>query len=839
MLGEGARTYADAERYFQSYLAAINALKRCQKHPFNYDKEISIKLSSLHPRFEALKWRVIEKELYPKLFKLCQAAKAGNVRILIDAEQSDRTSLTLNLFAHLLLDPYLKGFDKLGIVVQSYQKRSCYVIDFLNRLSKKAAKKIPVRLVKGAYWDEEIKREQREGLDNYRVFTQKNNSDLMYLLCANKILSCHETLYGQFATHNIQTILMVQSYAAMLGVRDYEFQRLYGMGQEVYHYLTHNKLLKSPVRIYAPIGNRVDLLSYLVRRLMENGVSNSYLTQTLNSDISVQSLIQNPLRILANDLLKKEKLIVLPSNIFQPNRKNSRGIDLSSLMELDKLKQSLREKIIGKTWTVSSIIGGKVLYEGESKELYSPIRYDLRIGKAYQASERHLLQACYLAHHEKEEWAVKGFHLRAEIIEKIADLIEEKMDYFIGLLLLESGKTFVDAIAEVREAIDFCRYYARNARDYIEPCRLRGYAGEENYLVYEPKGVFVCISPWNFPLAIFLGQIVAALVMGNTVLAKPSGHSSIIASEVIQLMHHAGVSKNALHLLLCSGSKFSNTILEAQEIDGVCFTGSTDTAFKINTVLSKKKRIVPLIAETGGLNAMIVDSTCLLEQTTDAIIQSAFQSAGQRCSALRMLYIQEDIADDLIKMIKGAMDTLAIGHPFEESTDIGPVISYEAKIDLKKTIADLDETMTLLHKLNPLDDIPAGPYFMPHLIETSGIHNLKKETFGPILYVARYSAGQEKKIINEINQTGYGLTFGIHSRNQRKAEALAKEIQAGNVYINEGTIGAIVGVQPFGGRRLSGTGPKAGGPNYLKAFVNEKCITNNTAAIGGIPDLYT
>ncbi|WMC11019.1 bifunctional proline dehydrogenase/L-glutamate gamma-semialdehyde dehydrogenase PutA [Oceanimonas pelagia] len=832
MLGEAAMTAADAEKYRADYASAIAAVGNEKlNHPEVPRPSISIKLSALHPRYEEANRARVLSELYATVEGLLQTARKLDVFITIDAEEMDRLELSLDLFEKLYRSDVNQGWGGLGLVVQAYSKRALPVLCWLTALAREQGDEIPLRLVKGAYWDSEIKHSQQAGLDGYPVYTRKAGTDVAYLVCARYLLSAatEGAIYPQFATHNAHTVVAVLN---MAGERRFEFQRLHGMGEELYDaVLTENPGLHC--RIYAPVGAHKDLLPYLVRRLLENGANTSFVHKLVDPDTPIDTLITHPVtslrecRSLANDR------IPLPRNIFA-DRKNSAGINLNIAATRTPLFHTL-EQLAGKQWQAAPLVAGKTV-SGEQRPVLSPQNTAQQVGTVVFADKTTVEQAITHAENAFKGWRDTQVETRAAALEKLADLLEANSAEFISLCAREAGKLLQDGIDEVREAVDFCRYYANEGRRLMaEPVKLPGYTGELNLLQAQGRGPFVCISPWNFPLAIFLGQVSAALITGNTVLAKPAEQTSLIAHRAVTLAHEAGIPGDVLQLLPGDGASVGAALTADPRIAGVCFTGSTDTARLINqTLASRDGAIVPLIAETGGQNAMIVDSTALPEQVVRDVLRAAFQSAGQRCSALRVLYLQDDIADRVLELLEGAMQELSVADPALWSTDVGPVIDADAQSGLQE---HLDAMKAAGHRIiaeAPMPEACAnGFYIRPTALEIGGIGELEKEQFGPILHVARFRAKDIDKVIDDINATGYGLTLGVHSRNESFAAQVASRIEAGNVYINRDQIGAMVGVQPFGGRGLSGTGPKAGGPHYLARFITEKTITNNTTAIGG------
>ena len=796
MLGEGARTYEDAARYTESYRRAIRAVGDASPGGTPTGASgVSIKLSALHPRYEPLQRQRVLEELGPTLLDLAREAAERNIHLTVDAEEAERLELSLVLFERLARAPELDGWEGLGLAVQAYSKRAPAVIDWLDSLGRP----VMVRLVKGAYWDTEIKRAQVEGLSSYPVYTRKASTDLAYLACAARLFDCRH-IYPQFATHNAHTLAAVLELARS-ACGPYEFQRLHGMGELLYDEARRCFDDLPPVRVYAPVGAHKDLLAYLVRRLLENGANSSFVNRFLDDNIDVDELVRDPLEVVADYGGSPHPRISLPPDLYG-DRRNSTGLDLGQRSRVDEL-----------------------LVAATSCDVLDDVP------KAYVDREFRRAAAAFPA------WETTPAASRRERLGRLADLIEANRPRFVALMAEEAGKTLVDAVAEVREAADFCRYYGVECeRLFAHGQVLRGPTGESNTLEMHGRGVFACISPWNFPLAIFTGQVVAALAAGNTVVAKPAPQTPRIAAAAVELMHEAGVPENAVRLV-CGGVDTGAAVVANDYLAGVAFTGSTATAKAIQRSLADKDGpLVPLIAETGGQNAMVVDSTALPEQVTDDVVASAFRSAGQRCSSLRVLYVQQDIAEQLIAMIVGAMRALVIGVPADPATDVGPVIDRAA---LDRLEAHVD---AMRNKIVYQCEVPPGLegcYIGPTLIEVGSIAELDTERFGPILHVARFAAPRLDRALADIQNAGYGLTLGIHSRIHRCAADVMATVKVGNTYVNRDMVGATVGVQPFGGEGLSGTGPKAGGPNYLARFAVERTVTWNTTATGGNAELLS
>ena len=826
MLGEAARTEKDAQRYYQSYSNAIDEIgeDNDRQDDVYAANGISVKLSALHPRYEFSQRDRVISELLPRITELCKQARHYNLGLSIDAEEAARLDLSLDIFNALAHNPDLEGWEGLGFVLQAYQKRAPLVAQWLIELAKETDRRLMIRLVKGAYWDYEIKHAQEQGLQDYPVFTRKAHTDVCYLHCAKHLFESSGLIFPQFATHNAYTAAAVLQLAQnRKAPYDFEFQRLHGMGELLYkHLFAHEENQQLSLRVYAPIGKHEDLLPYLVRRLLENGANSSFVNRFLDNKTPVEELIQDLYEPVQQAEIYRHSSIPLPEDIYitaGEQRKNSTGIDLDSVLDAQPVVEALRG------WRANgleagSIIGGD-LKRGEEKQNFGPADSLSSIGSVASVSDQSVLEALERAQGEVESWRSVTVSERADILRRAATLLESSKLEFIRLIVAEAGRTIPDAQSEIREAIDFCHYYALQAERIFTPdSRLQG------------CGVFLCISPWNFPLAIFVGQIVAALVAGNTVIAKPAAQTPTIAVEAVRLLHKAGIPIHALHLLVGSGSQIGARLLPDPRVSGVCFTGSTDTARTIYRELAERPGgSVPLIAETGGQNCMIADSTALPEQLVDDVISSAFLSAGQRCSASRVLFVQEEIADSVIGMLKGSMRQLKIGDPADLETDIGPVIDLAARKDLEAHLEKMKKLGNRSFSL-PIDErLEAGSYFSPHIIEIKSLDQLEREVFGPVLHVIRYRSGDLDDVIKQINDTEFGLTLGIHSRVQAFADYVISQTKVGNNYINRNMVGAVVGVNPFGGMGLSGTGPKAGGPNYLYGF----CRLESKAALIDLP----
>jgi RHH-type proline utilization regulon transcriptional repressor/proline dehydrogenase/delta 1-pyrroline-5-carboxylate dehydrogenase len=824
MLGEGARTAADAERYFNSYASAIEAIGGSagdQQLPGR--PGISVKLSALHPRFEAFSRARVLAELVPKLIDLARRARGQELNFTVDAEEADRLELSLEVIAAALSDTSLRGWEGFGLAIQAYQKRAEPVIDYIGELAQALDRRLMVRLVKGAYWDTEIKRAQERGLDDYPVFTRKAMTDLNYMACARKLLALRPRLFPQFATHNALTVATVLEFAG--GCSGFEFQRLHGMGEALYAQLNED-LPGLAYRTYAPVGSHRDLLAYLVRRLLENGANSSFVALAADDAVPVATLLRRPADIIGATANARHPKIPLPRDLYRPQRQNSRGIEFGERAALTGLLAAVAADTI--PVAAAPLINGQTK-TGAARPVISPIDPTISVGSVVDPTPGQASEAIAAAREGFLSWDRTPIQRRAEILEHAADLLEQRCAHFIALLQREGGKTLDDALSEVREATDFCRYYAAEGRRLFSPETMPGPTGESNELLLRGRGVFVAISPWNFPLAIFTGQVAAALMAGNAVVAKPAEQTPLIAAEAVRLLHEAGVPASSLHLLPGDGS-IGATLAAHPDIAGVVFTGSTEVARAINRALAAKDGpIVPLIAETGGINAMIVDATALPEQVADDVVTSAFRSAGQRCSALRLLFVQDEVAARMIEMISGAARELAIGDPRDIATQIGPVIDAEAKHRLEAHIARMKNEA----RVHFAGVAPSGNYIAPHIFELTDAGQLTEEVFGPVLHLVRYPADRLDRVLQSIERSGYGLTLGIHSRIDDTIEAVIDRLGVGNVYVNRNMIGAVVGVQPFGGQGLSGTGPKAGGPHYLARFATEQTVTVNTSAAGG------
>jgi len=820
MLGEAALTTADANKYFKDYLMAIEAVGRDDYGlSTSPAPSVSIKLSALHPRYEVANEERVLTELYDTLQQLLRRAVELDVAITIDAEEADRLELSLKLFEKVYRSELVKGWGKFGLVIQAYSKRALPVLVWINGLAKEQGDLIPLRLVKGAYWDSEIKWSQQAGYTNYPVYTRKEATDVAYLACARFLLSEHVrgNIFPQFASHNAQT---VTSISVMAEHKEFEFQRLHGMGDSLYNHAM--EAYQQSVRIYAPVGSHKDLLPYLVRRLLENGANSSFVHRLVDARCPVETLTQHPVDMLNAFETFNNVSIPLPPNVF-PERKNSLGVNVDVESEAKPFEHEV-ESFLDKQWLAGPIINGEFHAESMIKEninteaVTAPYDRRINVGQVAFASLDHVSAAIEGAEQAFTAWQTTAKAERAEKLALLADLLEEHLAELVAICHQEAGKTIHDSIDEVREAVDFCRYYAKQV-DALGELSVTGFDGQSRVVTRQGRGVFVCISPWNFPLAIFLGQITAALVSGNTVVAKPAEQTSLIAARAVELMLDAGFPAGTIQLLPGRGAEIGSALTSHSAIAGVAFTGSTATAQRINQTLAQRDAApVPFIAETGGQNAMIVDSTALPEQVVRDVIRSAFASAGQRCSALRVLYVQEDIADRIVALIQGAMQELNVGKPYLHSTDVGPVIDKTAKTKLLEHIERMTNSEKKVAQLALSEEHEQGDFVAPTAFEIRDISCLTEEQFGPILHIVRFKASELNQVVEQINNTGFGLTMGIHSRNETTYRWIEKHVRVGNCYINRDQVGAVVGVQPFGGQGLSGTGPKAGGPHYLFRF---------------------
>lgn len=816
MLGEAATTAADARRYYKDYENAIHAIGKASAGRGIQDGPgISIKLSALHPRYSRAQAERVMGELLPRVKALALLAKRYDIGLNIDAEEADRLELSLDLLEELCLDPELGGWEGIGFVVQAYGKRCPYVIDYVIDLARRTGRRVMVRLVKGAYWDAEIKRAQVDGLPDFPVFTRKNHTDVSYIACARKLLAATDAVFPQFATHNAQTLATIYHLAPEVtgkpfSVGQYEFQCLHGMGEPLYEEVVGADKLARPCRIYAPVGTHETLLAYLVRRLLENGANASFVHRIADPSVSVEELIADPVDMArALPVLgEKHEQITLPDALFGASRKNSAGLDLSNETVLSALGETLRSGV-AVAWSATPLLADGE-GAGVARDVLNPgDRRDI-VGQVAETSEVEAVRAAGLAAAAADRWALTPVAERAAALERAADIMQARMPMLLGLIAREAGKSMPNAIAEVREAIDFLRYYAVQASETFGPSQT-------------PLGPVVCISPWNFPLAIFTGQIAAALVAGNPVLAKPAEETPLIAAEGVRILHEAGIPRDVLQFLPGDG-RVGAALVGAREVAAVMFTGSTEVARLIQTTLAERVspagKPIPLIAETGGQNALIVDSSALAEQVVADVIASAFDSAGQRCSALRVLFLQEEVAERTLTMLKGALHELSIGRTDRLAVDVGPVITEEAKATIEAHIERMRGLGASIEQIDLAGETAHGTFVPPTIIEIGSLSQLTREVFGPVLHVVRYRRENIDAVIDAINATGYGLTFGLHTRLDETIAHVTSRVEAGNLYVNRNIIGAVVGVQPFGGRGLSGTGPKAGGPFYLGRLVS-------------------
>lgn len=834
MLGEVARTQKDADEYFDAYYNAITALGEANgDQDLISGSSISVKLSALHPRYEFTKRETIVSVLVQRVKKLASHARDLGLSFTIDAEEADRLDMSLDIIKALFCDPDFKEWNGLGIALQAYQKRAFYLIDWVIDLARQQGKRLQVRLVKGAYWDSEIKLSQVEGFQNYPVFTRKVNTDLSYLACAKKMLSAQDAIYPQFATHNAYSVAAILT---LMGGNQshyqFEFQNLQGMGKTLHNCLVDATKFNLPSRIYAPVGSHEDLLPYLVRRLLENGANSSFVNRISDQKTPIEALTKSPVAVIrALDQIAHSD-IPLPKAIYGDARVNSAGLDLSDLFSLQTLAEAM-DVASKKTWQ-AVYAGCKEAQTKEFEYVTDPTNVQRQIGTVIKANREDAEQALLRAHDAFFDWDQRSVQDRAGCLRKAGDLMEAHTGDLIYLAVREAGKTLHDAVAELREAVDFCRYYAKLAEDTLVDQVLPGPTGESNVLRMKGRGPILCISPWNFPIAIFAGQVAAALVCGNPVIAKPADQTPLTAALVVKLFHEAGVPEAVLQLMPGEGSVIGQALIENPLIKGVLFTGSNQTADRIQKTLANRSGpIVPFVAETGGINAMIADSSALPEQLVRDVLLSAFGSAGQRCSALRVLFIQEDIAETVIEMLSGAMAEMEVGDPLLFTTDVGPIIDVKAQQALQDHATTIASKTKLIYKVALPSWAQAGTFIAPQAYELPDLSLLKKEVFGPILHVIRYPRKSLDAVIDSVNALGYGLTFGIQSRIDEQVEYIEKRIQAGNIYVNRNMIGAVVGVQPFGGSGLSGTGPKAGGPHYLARLCQESTLSTDTTAAGG------
>ncbi|WP_444996395.1 bifunctional proline dehydrogenase/L-glutamate gamma-semialdehyde dehydrogenase PutA [Aliikangiella sp. IMCC44359] len=817
MLGEGARTMLDANRYFDSYMSAIHSIGKAAngRGPIK-SPGISVKLSAIHPRYEFTHRHRVMDELVPKLKELALAAKKYDIGFTVDAEEADRLDISLDIIESVFLDDELGDWNGFGLAVQAYQKRAIFVIDWLGELTQRTHRKLMVRLVKGAYWDTEIKTTQQDGLEDFPVFTRKAATDVSYKACAIKLMEMRDRVFPQFATHNAYTAATILEVANGEH-QGYEFQRLHGMGESLYDQIVRQDQVQC--RVYAPVGQHEDLLAYLVRRLLENGANSSFVNAIVDESKPVESLLPDPVEKIQSLKDRVNPQINMPIDLYGAERDNSKGVDLTDINHLTPMKENLDN------WVKNHMLSLENVPKG-SKAVCNPANRNEVIGYITHQDEEQMRWMIDNAESALADWSAKPVKERANVLRRTADILERHRDELIALCIKEAGKVAQDGVDEVREAVDFCRYYAARAEELAQDER------------FEARGVILCISPWNFPLAIFLGQVAAAMVTGNTVIAKPAEQTTLIALRTIELMQAVGLPENVVQAVVARGSKVGQIIIPDERVKAVMFTGSTDTGTQIAQTLAERGgNQVPLIAETGGQNCMIVDSTALPEQVVDDVISSGFQSAGQRCSALRVLFLQEEIADKVVNMLKGALKELHVGDPSMLSTDVGPVIDQKALDALNEHVEYLKGKATLHYQCEiPFMDDTEHFFFAPRLYEIKDLSVLKQEVFGPCVHIIRFKGTELDNVIEQVNGTGFGLTMGIHSRIEARADYLAKASKAGNIYVNRNMIGAVVGAQPFGGRGLSGTGPKAGGPSYLTRLVKEKASPENVQTTQEKPD---
>jgi RHH-type proline utilization regulon transcriptional repressor/proline dehydrogenase/delta 1-pyrroline-5-carboxylate dehydrogenase len=833
MLGEAALTAEDAQRYLQKYEAAVDAVGRRADRdaPMQGRHSVSVKLSALHPRYEIAHAARVERELAPRLLQLVARARAAGIGLTVDAEEADRLELSLRLIERLLADAVTQGYDGFGLAVQAYQRRALPVLDWLDARCGTLDRRLCVRLVKGAYWDSEVKRAQERGLPDYPVFTRKASTDVSYLACARRLAAAAGRLHAQLATHNAQTVAFVAHVFEAAGA-PFEFQRLHGMGEELYDLVVGGEWGRHPCRVYAPVGAHEDLLPYLVRRLLENGANTSFVNRLVDERLPPAEVVADPIALVDRTTPVSHPRIPPPQALFA-DRANSRGINLADPREIARFERACREARTAR-WQATPILSGRAA-PGRAHPVANPADEGDIVGEVVHAQAVDVEAAASAARAAQSAWDERGGEARAAILDDAARRLEADVEQLVARCVREAGKTIPDAVAEVREAVDFLRYYAARARaEFAGETALPGPTGERNALRLRGRGVFACISPWNFPVAIFTGQVAAALAAGNTVLAKPAEQTSMCAARVIEHLHAAGVPGEVLHFLPGDGATVGAALTRHRDVAGVAFTGGTDTARLIERALAGRDGpIATLIAETGGLNAMIVDSSALAEQVVIDAIASGFNSAGQRCSALRLLLVQEDIAPRVLSLLAGAMDEMEIGDPARLSTDVGPVIDREALAMLERHAGAITRGAAWSHQVPLRGGLARGRFFAPLAVEIDRIDRLEREVFGPVIHLCRYRARDLEAVVDAVDGLGYGLTLGVQTRVDSLAQRIARRARVGNVYVNRNMIGAVVGVQPFGGRGLSGTGPKAGGPHYLPRFATEQTITINTAAVGG------
>ncbi len=836
MLGEGALTQAGAERYFTAYCNAIDAVAAGYPDSAGADRaSISVKLSALHPRYERTQRERVHRELTPRIIELAERAAQRGVALTIDAEESERLEISLEIIEAVMQARQLHGWEGFGLALQAYQRRALAAVDWLEALTRQTRRRLNIRLVKGAYWDSEIKRGQERGLPSYPVFTRKVNTDVSYLACARRLFGSDPSLiYPQFATHNAHTVAYLLTLAREAPARAFEFQRLHGMGEELYEHIVGGESRLAPCRVYAPVGSHEELLPYLVRRLLENGANTSFVNRIVDERLPAEEVAKDPIGEVDRLREVPHPRITVPRELYGAERPNSAGMNLADPQVLEAFKEAAGTAI-ERRFSAGPLVAQRRA-AGRGRAQANPANLTDIVGEVSDAEDADVAAALKQAVAAQPDWDATSAGTRADALRKAADLFEARQPELMAVCMREAGKTVVDALAEVREAVDFLRYYAAQAQQHFgAPLVLPGPTGESNELALHGRGVFACISPWNFPLAIFTGQVSAALAAGNAVLAKPAEQTPLVASLAVKILHEAGIPPQCLALLPGDGATIGKRMLADPAIAGVAFTGSNETAQIINRQLAARPgAIAALIAETGGQNAMLVDSSALPEQVVLDAVGSAFNSAGQRCSALRILLVQEDIAERVIELLRGYMDELKVGDPALLATDVGPVIDAGARSMLEAHLARMQPLARWVHRA-PLQKsvAEAGYYFAPAAIEIGSLDVLEREIFGPVMHVMRYRARDLDAIIDAVNALGFGLTLGVHSRIESTARRIAERARVGNVYVNRNMVGAVVGVQPFGGCGLSGTGPKAGGPHYLSRFATERTVTINTAAVGG------
>ena len=832
MLGEAALTAADADRYLDKYRDAIAQLASPSKGDVVAAHSISVKLSALHPRYEFAQRERVLAELAPRLLELTRLARAGGIGLTVDAEEAERLELSLELIDQVLKDEVTQGYDGFGLAVQAYQKRAPGVIDWLAGRAGSLHRRLCVRLVKGAYWDSEVKRAQERGLPSYPVYTRKANTDVAYLACARRLAEAKGVLYPQLATHNAHTVAWVAEHFSAAGA-PFEFQRLHGMGEELYAHVVGGEWGDFPCRVYAPVGAHADLLPYLVRRLLENGANTSFVNRLVDASLPPESVVADPVADVDGATQVAHPRIPLPPDLYGVERRNSLGANLADGAEVAALHAACARSQ-AEHWHAEPLTVGAV-EAGDRHDLVNPAHEREVVGAVTNATAAAVDQAAVQARAAQPGWDALGGAARAVILERAADLLAQDRPGLVARCIREAGKSIPDSIAEVREAEDFLRYYAQRARAEFEgDVLLPGPTGERNAIRLRGRGVFGCISPWNFPVAIFTGQVAAALAAGNGVLAKPAEQTPLCAARVVELLHRAGVPRAVLHFLPGHGSVVGAAMSRSEDLAGICFTGSTETARLIErSMAARSGAIGTLIAETGGLNAMIVDSSALAEQVVLDAVASGFNSAGQRCSALRLLIVQAEVAPRVLELLAGYMDELVVGDPALLATDVGPVIDRDALAMLEAHAQKVMAKARWSHRARLPASAAAGRFFAPLAVEIDRIEDLEREVFGPIVHVVRFEAAKLDEVVDAVNARGYGLTLGVQTRIDSLAQHIARRARVGNVYVNRNMIGAVVGVQPFGGCGLSGTGPKAGGPHYLHRFATEQTLSINTAAVGG------